>query len=262
MPVAGGPERRDGARMGLLHAQRRRGCAPVGLLGVVAGTLPGNEGSAHGEQGGGVLDEHGERSESTSSDEVVRTDPLRPRLGPGLDRLDVGELEALDCPPQEVDLPADALYEGDTRIRERDRQHESGKPATRAEIGDPPRVPDLGQLERDERVRHVHIDALRRIPNRRDRAVLGRDQVQQQRQPIRRRGPQAVAVSEFGEPVRDVGASENRETSGYTTNGATTRCRAGSSPSLYVSTPPRSRRYSWTSLRSLAVIASRAMGRP
>ena len=39
----------------------------------------------------------------------------------------------------------------------------------------------------------------------------------------------------------------------YTTNGATTRCRSGSSPSLYVSTSPLSRRYSCTSLRSLAV---------
>jgi hypothetical protein len=42
----------------------------------------------------------------------------------------------------------------------------------------------------------------------------------------------------------------------------TTRCRWGSSPSEWVSTPPRSRRNSCTWRRSLAVIASRATGRP
>ena len=44
-------------------------------------------------------------------------------------------------------------------------------------------------------------------------------------------------------------------------SGATIRWRSGSSPSEYVSTSPRSRRYSCTSLRSLAVIASSATGR-
>ena len=49
---------------------------------------------------------------------------------------------------------------------------------------------------------------------------------------------------------------------GYGSSGATTRCRSGSSPSEYVCTVPRSRRYSCTSRRSLAVIASSATGRP
>jgi len=204
MPIAGGAEGRGGACLGFLHPQRRRCRTPVGLLGVIAGALPGNEGSAHGQKGGRVLDEHRERSESTSGHEVMRADALRPSLSPSLDRLGVRELQALDRAPQEVDLPADALHEGDTRIRKGDRQNEPRKPATRAEIGDPPRVPDLGQLECDERVCHVHIDALRRIPNRRDRAVLGRDEFQQQAQPIRRGGPQSVAVGEVRKPVGDV----------------------------------------------------------
>jgi hypothetical protein len=48
----------------------------------------------------------------------------------------------------------------------------------------------------------------------------------------------------------------------YASIAVTTRWRSGSSPSLWVATPPRSRRYSWTCLRSLAVIASSATGRP
>ena len=45
-------------------------------------------------------------------------------------------------------------------------------------------------------------------------------------------------------------------------SGATTRCRSGSVPSEYVSTSPRSFRCSWTTFRSVALMASSATGRP
>jgi len=198
MAFPGGAEGRDGACLGCLHPQHSRGRTPVGLLGAITSALPGNEGPAHGQERRRILDEDRQRSESAGGHEVVRTDALRPVLGPGLDRLDVDELQALDGAAQERDLPTDALHGRHARIRKRDRQHQPRKPAPRAEIGDPPRIPDLGQLERDERVRDMRVHPLRWIPNRGDRAALGRDKLQQQRQPIRRSRPQAVAVSEVG----------------------------------------------------------------
>ena len=55
----------------------------------------------------------------------------------------------------------------------------------------------------------------------------------------------------------------SRETvAGQSSTGETTRYRSGSSPSLCVSTPPRSRRYSWTIRRSDGGIGSSSTGRP
>src|SRR3954453_23119635 len=82
--------------------------------------------------------------------------------------------------------------------------------------------------------------------------------------PSSRSGPPREPRPTQPPPDRDAHAiTRGRLTnpSPYQRSGATTRCRSGSSPSEYVSTSLRSRRYSCTSLRSLAVIASRATGR-
>jgi hypothetical protein len=205
MPVPGALERRDGPRLQLPHPQRGRRCTAVGLLCAIASTLPGNEGAAYREQWGRILDNDRERGQRPRGHEVMRPDPLRPSLSPGLDRLGVCELQALDRPPQEGDLPTDALYESDAHIGKRDREHEPRKPTTRAEIGDPPRTPHLGQFEGDQRVSHVHVNALRRIPHRRDRARLRGHEIKEQRQLVGGRRLQAVPVSELREPVRDLG---------------------------------------------------------
>jgi len=206
MALASAPKRRNRVQPELSHAQSVRGRAPVGLLDIAAGTLPGNEGSARGQKRGRVLDEHRQGCQRAGGHQVVRPDALRPFLGASLDRLRVGQLQPLDRPAEKGDLAPDALDEDDARVRKRNRQDEAGKPATGAEIGDPLGTANLGQLERDERVGDVHIYALGWIPNRRDRARLGRSELEQQRQPIRRRGPQAVAIGELSKAGRDLGA--------------------------------------------------------
>jgi hypothetical protein len=204
MPVPGALERPDGPRLELPHPQRGRRCTAVGLLCAITSTLPGNEGAAYREQRGRILDEDRERGQRPRGHEVMRPDPLPPSLSPGLDRLGVRKLQALDGSPQEGGLPTDALYESDAPIGKRDREHEPRKPTTRPKIGDSPRTPHLGQFEGDERISHVQVDTLRRIPHRRDRARLRGHEIKEQRQPVGGRRLQAVPVSELREPVRDL----------------------------------------------------------
>jgi hypothetical protein len=205
MPRSGALEGRDGPRLELTHPQPSRRCITVGLLRVIASPLPGNEGAADREKRGRVFDEDGERGQRPRSHEVMRTDPLRPSLSPGLDGLGVRKLQALDRTPHEGDLPTNALHQGHTRIGKRDRQHEPRKPTTRPKICDPPRTPHLGQLEGDERIRHMHVNTLRRIPHRRDRTRLVGHELEQQRETIHGRGRQAVALRELGETDCDLG---------------------------------------------------------
>jgi hypothetical protein len=204
MPRPGALERRNGPHLELRHPQRGRRRTGVGLLRVIATALPGNEGTADREQRSRVLDEDRERGQRSRDHEVVRADPFRPSLGPGPDRVGVRELQALDRPPHEGDLPTNALHESHARVGKRDRQHEPRKPTTRPKIGDPPRTPHLGQLEGDERIRHVHINTLGRIPHRRDRTRLLRYELEQRRQALRRLPWQRVAAGQFGEAGADV----------------------------------------------------------
>ena len=205
MPSSGGLEGRDGPRLELAHPQRSRRCIAVGFLRVIASALPGNEGAPDREKRGRVLDEHGKRGQRSRCHEVMRADSLRPSLGTGRDGLGVRELQALDRTPYEGDLPTNALHQSHTRIGKRDRQHEPRKPTTRAEIGDPPRTSHLGQLERDERIGHMHVNTPRRIPHRRDRTRLLGHELEQQRETIHGRGRQAVALRELGETGCDLG---------------------------------------------------------
>ena len=53
-----------------------------------------------------------------------------------------------------------ALHQRHARVGQRGGQRQAGPAGAGAEVGDPARVADGGQVERDERVGHVAVDRL------------------------------------------------------------------------------------------------------
>ena len=125
-----------------------------------------------------------------------------------------------------------------------------------AEVGDPRAARDVRQLERDQRVGDV--DGRRAS---RARSWTARRRRRDRRAPRSSR-MRAERARRSSRRARDVRRDVSRETRPSSSSGATTRWRSGSVPSEYVSTSSRSLRYSWTTLRSVALIASSATGRP
>ena len=139
-----------------------------------------------------------------------------PRFGAGGDDRDVGQAQIADDALEERALARDTLDEGDARVRQRDCQREAGKPRPRAEIGDPSRLTHDVELERDEGVRDVHVDAALRVPDGGNGSRFGRDEVEERGEPIGGLRRQVEAGGELVEAAWDRSAhavTVKRETS-------------------------------------------------
>ena len=197
-------EWRHGERFERSHAHGSSCCRTVDLLRFVPPPFPRDQGTTGAQERGGILDEHRQRREGAGSDEIVDLQPGGPSLGAGVDHVDIRELQALDGGAQEGALASRTLYQRDVRVRKRDGKGKAGEPAARAEVRDRARRPHCRQFESDEGVGHVDVDPLGRIAHRRDRAGLLFYEVEQQREPMRRRGWQSVAIRELRESGGDV----------------------------------------------------------
>jgi hypothetical protein len=116
----------------------------------------------------------------------VGVEPGRPRLSPRVPDVRVLETEGTNRRLEEGALASDALHEHDAGLRQRDGERQAGKPPSGAEVREAARRPDLRQLDGHKRVGDVDVDAARRVTDRRDGRQLGRHQVEQPLEPLRR----------------------------------------------------------------------------
>jgi len=114
------------------------------------------------------------RTTCRSGHTATEPDPSRASTG-----RDVAELEGSSRPLEERGLAPDALHERHGRVGARNRQREAREPAARAEVGDPTCASDDVELECDERVRDVHVHAIDRVADGRDRRRLRGHELEQ-----------------------------------------------------------------------------------
>jgi hypothetical protein len=149
------------------------------LLLRVASALPRDERAADTEQRCRVLGDHGQRRESPRRHQVIRRRPL---LRPATDDCGVPQAGCGDRALHERALAPDALDEGDPCSRQGRGEREAGEPRAGAQIRDGRGAADDVELEGRERVRHVHVDAALRLPDRRRRRVVLRHEREDRRQ--------------------------------------------------------------------------------
>ena len=131
--------------------------------------------------------------------------PFRPGLRARVDDIHVAEPQLARRPLEERALPPDALDERDPRLRQRDRQGQPWESAPRAEIGKVSCISDRVDLERDERIRDVDVNAPFGLADRRDGRRFGCDEVEKRRRSAVAPAGQAVAGCEFVETGLDGG---------------------------------------------------------
>jgi len=135
--------------------------------------------------------------------DVMTAYPPRPRLRAGVDDTHVDKPELARHPLEERTLPPDALDERDLGLEQRDRQRQAWESATRAEIGNGSCVANGVQLERDERIRDMDVDAALGVADRRDGRRFDGDEIEKRRERRRRSAGQAMAGCEFVETGLD-----------------------------------------------------------
>ena len=159
-----------GARKGLHTTDFARLEAEVGgragsyLLGVgITPAAPRDERSADDQQRRRILGNHLERGHRASRHQIERPESVRPRLGAGVHDSGVRELAHSDRTLEERAFPGDALDERHAHPGLRDRQWKTGDASPGTEVGQRLGRADLGELQRDQRVREVVVDHLSRI---------------------------------------------------------------------------------------------------
>lgn len=128
---------------------------------------PGDQRATLAQQRSGVLGHDWQWRESSGCDDVTAADPLAPALHPLGDDYRVGRSCRLGRPGDEGALAAIALDQEHRRVRASDREWEAGHAGTGAEIRDRPRLTDLRDFERDERVGKMVTEGLTGSADRR-----------------------------------------------------------------------------------------------
>lgn len=178
------------------EAHRGGGTSGGGLGRRIPLATPNDERSAEDEQRGGVLDNHLERSEGSSRDQVEGFNSVGPVFGAGVDGAGVRDAAYGDRPLQEGALAPGALDKRYRHGRQGDGQRQAGNASAAPEIGQSAGGSYRVKLERNQRVGKVIVEHLPRVSDSGGRQGILHEQAVQLLQPFLRVFGEAVAFGQ------------------------------------------------------------------
>jgi len=161
----GAAERADGEDLRGRHADDRRGLRAGGLLDGVGGAFPGHKSAVGPQEGGGVLDYHGESGQGADGDHVVGVGPvvLCPILGAGGNRSGVAQAGGGGEARDDGCLAPGGLDQVDLGVGKRDCQSQARKAGAGAEVGDACGASQSRHLEAGETVGDMAVECRRGV---------------------------------------------------------------------------------------------------
>jgi hypothetical protein len=177
------------------RSRRRRLCAGV------APAAPEHGRATDPQERGGVFRDHVRGGEGAGNDEVAGAKSVPPLLGSGVDNARVGGPAGGRRASDERTLAGAALDQRNPGGRERDRERQSGKPGSGAQVGDLGGLADLRKFEGHERIGKVVVDDPTWIADgRRREPILGHDR-DEGAKALAGAGAESVPLSEGGDRV-------------------------------------------------------------
>ncbi len=204
MPALGARIRPDRDDLARLHSELGRRARTGRFRFGVPLTPPDDERSPDAQERRSVFDDHLERAERSSRDEIGSRDSLGPGLDTAMDGARVLHPARGDRARQERALARGALDQRYVGGRQSERQGQTRNPGAAAEIGNAARLPDRVELERDQGVGDMILEHLPRVADGGGGQWIGNEQLMKalQRRARRRASGSARRAPRSARPRR------------------------------------------------------------
>jgi hypothetical protein len=196
MVVSGAFERLDAPDGLTLESELAGGILRIALFGGVSPPAPVDEAAALAQKGSGVLEYHRLWSERPGHRDIVGVDPFRPLLDPRTHNsgvLDIGVGAQL---PDVRALARVTVDERDLALTQGHGKRNSRESRPGAYVDDLVRVTNDVQIQRDQRVREVHVDGAVRFPDARGSPLVAGEPAEHRGEPLALRVIQAVGLAQ------------------------------------------------------------------
>lgn len=201
MPLARAWIRGDANHLAHRQAEFLGGAQGGALLGTVTPGLVRHEQAAKLQKWRCVFGNHSERREGTRNHKVQRTNPSGPLLGSGVNSRRIRDASHSGSATHELAFAPNALNKVHVSVRKGNRERETRKASPGPQVSNPVRRTHARDIQRNQRIRYVHVGSYGRISNGCHRSELRFHLREHAEQPFCAPGRQVVSPLESMQAV-------------------------------------------------------------